>query len=136
MSKKKSDLHNSVCTITFLYLDCQVTINEPFFHFFIPSVSAWMPVIFLRELMLYFCIWFLKHLGTYSRWRLTLFSTFIFFHKFFHFWVWAFYNMLYQDCYCLLAITADFITCSIKLFLLIKRIIVRYCNYIFHVVIN
>ena len=41
----------------------------------------------------FFCIWFLKHLVTYSRWRLTLTSTFIF-SQFFHFWVQTFYYML------------------------------------------
>ena len=87
---------NSECTIIFLHLDCQViVINEPFSHFFIPSVSAWTSVFFVVffcffEVTLcstFFAFWFLKHLGTYSRWRLTLLRTFIF-SEFFHFWVW------------------------------------------------
>ena len=50
---------------------------------------------FWSGLMLYFffCIYFLKHLGTYSSWRLTLLGTFIF-SEFFHLWVQAFYCML------------------------------------------
>ena len=51
-------------------------------------------IFFWSELTLYlFCIWFLKHLGTCSRWRLILLSTFIF-SDFFHFWVRAFYYMI------------------------------------------
>ena len=54
---------------------------------------------FWSELMLYFfCIWFLKHLGTYSRWRVTLLSTFIF-SEFFQFWVRAFCYMLLLTAY-------------------------------------
>ena len=58
------------------YSEC-VCLNARNFFFF-----------FWSDLMLYFfCIWFLKHLGIYSRWRLTLLRTFIF-SEFFHFWVW------------------------------------------------
>ena len=85
----------SVCNI-FFHLDRQVIIiNKPF-----PTFSLWMYPLeslsfFWSGLMLYFffCIYFLKHLGTYSSWRLTLLGTFIF-SEFFHLWVQAFYCML------------------------------------------
>ena len=85
----------SVCNI-FFHLDRQVIIiNKPFPHFFIVNVSAWISKFFLKwaYALLFFCIYFLKHLGTYSSWRLTLLGTFIF-SEFFHLWVQAFYCML------------------------------------------
>ena len=83
----------------FFHLDCQVIIiNEPFSHFFIPSVSV--SLYFLSELILYFfCIRLLKHLDTCSRWRLTLSRTFIF-SELFHFWVQSICYMFEIDYVC------------------------------------
>ena len=93
---------NSVCTIIFLHLDCQVIIiNEPFSNFFHSKpvcLNVRISLFFLYQVSLcstFFCIRFLNYLGTCSRWRLTVLSTFIF-PEFFHFWVWPFYYMLLQ----------------------------------------
>ena len=75
---------NRLCNI-FLHLDWQVIMNHfPFFH------SEWVCLnarIFFFLYNFFFCIWFLKHLGTYSGWRLIL--------KHLHF-LWIFFPFGYE----------------------------------------